>query len=78
MFNALDMGLPFDPTETYTAMLDCAKAAADGRCLMSYANTARNIYHRYGFTAAMNADIAYGLGSLVPRLKPTKNIAKET
>ena len=78
MYNSLDMGLSFNPEETYTAMLDCAQAAADGRCLMSYANTARSIYHRYGFIASMNADIAYGLGSLVPKLKATKNIAMNT
>jgi hypothetical protein len=68
------MGLDYDEHETYVARLDCKQAAQDGVCLMSYANTARNVYHRYGFVAEHNADISYQNGSVLPRLKLRKQV----
>jgi len=72
------MGLEFIDNEVYSARLDCKEAAIEGKCLMSYANTARNIYHRYGFVAEHNADVAYQNGSTILKLKPRKQIAKAT
>ena len=78
LFCCLDMGMTFHDHVTYKAELDCLQAAKEGRCLMSYSNTSRNIYHRYGFTVQNNADIVYGHGTIVPRLKPTKQIPSDT
>jgi hypothetical protein len=71
------MRLPFNENDaTYMTQLDCLDAASEGRCFMSYANTARHVYHRYGFKVMNNAELKLQNGSTTPHLKATRSILK--
>ena len=66
-----------DDLRTCTASLDCVIAAREGVCLMSYANTLRNTYHRYGWKLRHNAEMKLPLGATNPKLRPSKIIRSD-
>ena len=73
-----EQGLTIDRNENYIAELDCYQAAIDGKCLMSFANSGRNVYHPYGTHVVHNAEFRIKKGSTTPALYATRDIQPNT
>jgi hypothetical protein len=70
--------LPINEYERYFGELDCYDEAMEGLCLMSYANTIRDVYHEYGFRVAANAIRPIQSGCTKPVLRASIDIEGDT
>jgi len=73
-----EANLPVSEHENYIAELDNLQAATNGHCLLSFANSGRNVYHPHGCTVTHNAEFRIRKGSTTPALYATKDIPPGT
>jgi len=73
-----EANLRFSEHENYIAELDNLQAATNGHCLLSFANSGRNVYHPHGSTVTHNAEFRIRKGSTTPALYASKDIPPGT
>ena len=74
----MEAGLPINAYDRYVGELDCYDTAKSGVCLMSYANTLRDVYHEYGFRVQANATRPNQSGCTRPVLRALSDIKEDS